>query len=299
MRVSRRGFTLIELLVVVAIIALLISILLPSLNAARLRAKASVCLSNLHQLSFSLVQYTQSNRDSVIPSYNMTGVNGDTPLDGWGCILDRDGFVGDTPAQSQSTLFYCPETTDIAGVATGQTGTDTDNPKGWVDWPFLRTGTSNNPQTIPERRFNKIIRVSYWINADNPIGSPAVVVPDTYYTGSVGYGPGSNGVSIRITRADTIIRPAELIALADGLYAGRQRDAQFGMTNSRIGYRHPGNEFGMANVAFADGHAGPIGGKQFPRAAGGTNNIDEVRMENRVGRPTVYANPEKSLGPTP
>ncbi len=54
---SRKAFTLIELLVVVAIIALLISILLPSLRDAREQAKVAKCLSNFRQIMNSTVKY--------------------------------------------------------------------------------------------------------------------------------------------------------------------------------------------------------------------------------------------------
>ena len=59
------AFTLIELLVVVAIIALLISILLPSLSAAREHAKSAVCKSNLHQLSLATTYYADDNRERL------------------------------------------------------------------------------------------------------------------------------------------------------------------------------------------------------------------------------------------
>ena len=57
-----RGFTLVELLVVIGIIALLISVLLPSLAAARRSAKSVTSLSNLRQLGIGLVQYRIENK---------------------------------------------------------------------------------------------------------------------------------------------------------------------------------------------------------------------------------------------
>lgn len=57
-----RGFTLVEVLVVVAIIALLITILLPSLSKAREMAKRSACLSALHQIGLGMVAYGSDNK---------------------------------------------------------------------------------------------------------------------------------------------------------------------------------------------------------------------------------------------
>lgn len=62
----KRAFTLVELLVVIGIIALLISILLPSLNKARDAALRTACLNNLHQISLYLAMYS-SQFDSYLP----------------------------------------------------------------------------------------------------------------------------------------------------------------------------------------------------------------------------------------
>ena len=60
-RISK--FTLIELLVVIAIIAILAAMLLPALSAARERARAASCTSNLKNLGNYTMLYTTNNND--------------------------------------------------------------------------------------------------------------------------------------------------------------------------------------------------------------------------------------------
>ena len=61
-RDQRKAFTLIELLVVVAIIAMLISILLPSLSRARDQARTVVCQTNIRQLLIASLSYSVESR---------------------------------------------------------------------------------------------------------------------------------------------------------------------------------------------------------------------------------------------
>jgi len=60
---SRRAFTLVELLVVIGIIAILISVLLPTLSKARESANRANCLSNLRELANAYRLYGANYKD--------------------------------------------------------------------------------------------------------------------------------------------------------------------------------------------------------------------------------------------
>src|SRR5205807_6302953 len=72
-RGGQRGFTLVELLVVIGIIALLISILLPSLNRARETANRIKCASNLRQIGQALLLYAGENKGNYPRTYFVPG----------------------------------------------------------------------------------------------------------------------------------------------------------------------------------------------------------------------------------
>jgi prepilin-type N-terminal cleavage/methylation domain-containing protein/prepilin-type processing-associated H-X9-DG protein len=274
-----KAFTLIELLVVVAIIALLISILLPSLARAKQRALATRCLANLKGIGIGLVAYDSFNNGFVVPSYNMSGFGGSLiTLDGWPAILDRDGFVPGY-AGITSNVFYCPSTTNVIGTAVGAGANVI--PTGYQDWPVtLTAGTDTGGQvdpTLPAPNFGDSaglylheIRTSYWINANNPIGtSPKTFSPNPYYTTSVGYAYSDTG-PVGCTKSNTFARPSAFVVLADGVYAGQQAKSRLNGTGSRVGYRHLGSSAtapSSANAAFADGHAESLDISIFPTTA--------------------------------
>lgn len=69
-RSCARGFTLVELLVVIGIIALLISILLPALGAARAESVKLKCLAQLKEIGSLALQYANENQGRVPKDYN-------------------------------------------------------------------------------------------------------------------------------------------------------------------------------------------------------------------------------------
>ena len=77
----RRAFTLIELLVVIAVIAILIAVLLPSLNGARKAAATVACMSNMRQMEIAHTAYALDNDGEFVQANLSHGgiTHGDVP----------------------------------------------------------------------------------------------------------------------------------------------------------------------------------------------------------------------------
>ncbi len=112
------GFTLIELLVVISIIALLLAILLPSLNLARVIARRMGCGSNLKQLSLAWTMYLDDHDGRFYQ-----GIRANLDYGGWRGIKDwwprpLNSYVGfgdpNAVTQNNARLFCCPS--DRGGI---------------------------------------------------------------------------------------------------------------------------------------------------------------------------------------
>lgn len=121
-----RGFTIIDILVSVAIVAILISLLLPSLSSVNETARRVACRSNIRQVGLALTMYASSNQGQlpmsvfrIIPNVQNTGNQPQnmltlklapdrpkptptwSPWDGLGLLYSGD-FL------SAPKIFFCP-----------------------------------------------------------------------------------------------------------------------------------------------------------------------------------------------
>ncbi len=142
----QEAFTLIELLVVVAIIALLLSILMPSLSKARAQARSAACASNIRQICSAEALY-QSEQAGWIPGSPLTT----------GYFFTKTGFASWNPKIPRFNRFILE----------------------WFDYSTPLRALMQGPKTIPRPagpspRDAEVTQKILWLKAtDEPFHCPS------------------------------------------------------------------------------------------------------------------------------
>ncbi|MBU0676840.1 MAG: type II secretion system GspH family protein [Verrucomicrobia bacterium] len=109
-----RGFTLIELLVVIAIIAVLMGLIFPTVNAAREKANAAKCRSNLRQIGIAMIAFANDHDDHLPGCFDDENF-GNMPPERW-----KQNWMGTEVEPESGTGVSGQQTDQFSG---GQQGT--------------------------------------------------------------------------------------------------------------------------------------------------------------------------------
>ncbi|MGN6367510.1 MAG: type II secretion system protein [Phycisphaerae bacterium] len=306
-RIRPRAFTLIELLVVVAIIAVLIAILLPSLGRARENAKKTACLANVRALAQAATTYASMESNYVVPAAVVYHNGAQTDLGFFAMLAEgvltnpKLASTGTTamPALSMRSVFVCPSTVLFDASSTSNQ-VATSPPWGHDGyWQGVSQNWDSALNVLPGGGGNSaananalLVQSSYGING----GNSSTLTPCQFTTDK----PFSNiydGMNGR--KMSSFNAASDLVFMYDGLtQLNPTASASAGTIPRRIAGRHgqpSGNVnpalTGQVNIAFFDGHAETIDRSKCP--------TDQTEWPSGSTNPGPSLQKKRTLHPTP
>ena len=149
---SRTAYTLVELLVVIAIIGILVSLLLPAVNAVRQASRRTACMSNLRQVGMAMEQYLDVHQDRYPEAAQVPSVTPDRP--------DLVDLLG-TFAEQNREMVACPSENKYAqteGLS--------------YEYPALRLAGQTRKQLAKTRKLSEVWVAYDFDHFHGPTGMP-------------------------------------------------------------------------------------------------------------------------------
>lgn len=251
-----QAFTLVELLVVIGIIAILMSLLLPSLSAARRSAKTVQCASNIRQICAAMLAYASQNNGKFPPNSVST----------YDAYSQKQGCYWFDPDRTGDYLSAKLNITKMAGSGALVCPEDATSWRSYSMNQWASSIVESTPLTVR----------TVWTVANGDSSRLILVTESWTSAGSVAAGFSSPPtVGIRSNSAGQLFGAGGgTVPFSAGPWG--KVNCELAYSRHRVGAGIGTQPIGKVNIGYADGHVEPRSNSDLADTASGYSRLDAL-----------------------